>query len=153
KADEGQRLSCFADQVNHPPFKSLIGCVAGGQPTPDNLLNCSIDKGLKEQTEQARQCISSAGSSDKALLCISKNLSEAHRDAAECISRTGVTAEAIKCLDRVSPEMAKARAVVACLSTGDTTRDGETAACLGRQVGGDPARIAGCLDKGDRTAV
>ena len=54
KPDEvGQQLACLSDQVPDLRFNTPIGCVAGGTPSPNHLLECSTDENLKQQAEKA----------------------------------------------------------------------------------------------------
>jgi len=152
KSDEGQRLSCLSEQVPDPKFKSLMGCVGGGLPTPEQLLNCSVDSNLKQQADKIRQCASAATTPENAIGCVGGSLTPAQKEIAECVSKRSSASEAAACLDKLSPDMAKARQVAGCLSGGGATSSA-TVTCVANQLGGDAATIAKCLEQQDRTAA
>jgi hypothetical protein len=153
KPDEGQRLSCLSDQVPDAKFKSLIGCVAGGMPSPDSLLNCSIDQSLKQQADNARHCASAAPNLVDALTCVSGGLTASQKDVADCVSTKSSASDAIACLDKLSPEIAKARQVAGCMSEKGPTNETSKVTCISNLLGGNTAQIAGCLQEQDRTAA
>jgi uncharacterized protein YecT (DUF1311 family) len=140
KAAESDRLACFSELVNVPNFTALLGCAGGGAPSPDKVLSCSPNPMVKLDAEKMRQCIASAAGSDAARRCLS-SLNDGQRAVADCVSKLTQGADAASCLDGLSPDVAKARGLVGCLTAGNNS----ALSCGADAVGGNTKQIANCL--------
>jgi hypothetical protein len=141
KNTEGDRLLCFTDQVNDPNLALLVGCTVHRIPSPDTVLACNTNPELKANAEKIRQCITAASDAGGAKDCVTGALSTQQKQLVDCAALARTSSAAATCLDGLSPDVAKARALLTCL---DKTASTSWAACAS-SAGGDAARAAGCI--------
>jgi|GEM_PF-3378817 len=146
KYTEGEKLACLATQTQDDAFKSLVGCLAGGKPSPDKVLSCATDSGIVLKATAIRECISSAENRSSTSNCLLTHLSEDQRGVAECLTRTGDPNAAPNCLTSISPKFKQLNEVASCVQ--DAGNNSARTNCILNNVGGDAARIATCVNKG-----
>jgi hypothetical protein len=148
---EGERLACFAKQAkNDARFSKFWGCFAGANPSPDKLVQCITPQQEWANAETLRNCVHEANNPVVARSCITAKLSGNEKNIAECVANRSGT-DFVSCLDGLSPNIAKARDVLSCLTGGGSRT--QQLSCVSPKIGGDPSKIADCLAKQDRTAA
>lgn len=150
KFTDGEKLACFAKQVDNKDFTALIGCLAGGRPTPDKIAFCTAKPGLETQISDIRSCIANSFSGGDARSCIATMLPPAQQDIITCLNTSTGVSDPAACLDAISPEVNKARVVTACLEIKDQA---SAIRCVAPHIAGDAQKIASCLAKPDRNAA
>jgi hypothetical protein len=131
-------------------LSKLLGCFAGGQPSPDKLVQCLTPQQEWANADTLRNCVLQADNPVAARSCITDKLSGNQKEIAECVAnRPG--SDVVSCLDGLSPDVAKARDIVSCLTTGDSPA--LQLSCISPKLGGDAGRISTCLTNSDKTAA
>jgi hypothetical protein len=138
---EGERVACFAKQVNDLRFAALLSCMGGEPPSPDKLVQCSEKPEIKSQLQKMQECVTAVSTIELARSCLTDRLSQEQKDLAQCVSNSRTNSEAAACLDRLSRAMAKARGVTGCLSTDNSS----PIACGADVVGGKSGQTMKCL--------
>ncbi|SDE01514.1 hypothetical protein SAMN05216345_13213 [Cupriavidus sp. YR651] len=149
KATDGEKLACFSQKAGNNDYTRLIGCLAGGRPSPDKLTSCLTSSELETKVEGVRKCVSDASSESEARRCITNQLPAGQRTVANCVNARPENYET--CLDSLSPDMKKARLLNECLSK--SSNQNSASQCIATEVGGDVGKISGCLAQKDRMAV
>ncbi|WP_439397230.1 hypothetical protein ACRQ5Q_09055 [Bradyrhizobium sp. PMVTL-01] len=150
RATEGERLACFAEFSQDNSFKVMVGCMAGGKPTPEKLATCITPKQEMSKIDGLRQCILSAGTEDIARSCLTKDLGNVDREVAECVSsHKGL--EVATCFEKLAPGISKASDVVQCVTKGSSPAP--LTQCVAPIVGGDAGKIATCVANADKKAA
>jgi len=149
-ATEGERLACFAEFSKDDRFKLMVGCMAGGKPSPEKLATCITPKEEMSKIEEMRNCVVSAGTQEIARSCLTKNLGGPEREIAECVSSRKAT-DVTGCFEKLAPGISKANKVVGCVTTGSSAD--QIKQCVTPLLGGDAGRIAGCVANEDKKAA
>lgn len=117
KESEGADLACFAEQLDNANMNILIGCMAGGAPTPDKVLDCTLNPNIRSEAEGIRNCIDSA-SDDAAVDCLTVGFSSEQQEIAQCLAGGTSAEQTAECLAQLSPEAGRAKELAGCLADG-----------------------------------
>ncbi|MDZ5448257.1 hypothetical protein [Labrys sp. ZIDIC5] len=151
KFTEGEKLLCLSQLSGNEDFTSLINCLGAGKPSPDKIAECTSRKEIASRVDELRDCVASASGGDKARACIWRALPKEDRALASCLDRPDAGADPSSCLDLVSPDVEKAHAIQRCFANEANPED--LSRCLGGRLGGDAAKVAGCINTSDVKAT
>ena len=143
KFTDGEKLACFTQQAGNKDFTALVGCLAGGRPSPDKVALCTTSKDIEQRVSAMRDCVAAAAGGNAAVTCVTTQLSPSQREVVGCLRTSSDTLQSSSCFDAVLPEGRKVRQVATCLAAGSdqTVAQG----CLLQAVGGGAPLIAQCL--------
>jgi hypothetical protein len=96
---------------------------------------------LQANAEKIRQCITAASDAGGAKDCVTGAFNAQQKQLVDCASQARTPSAAAACLDGLSPDVAKARALLMCLDKTASTSWGSCAS----SAGGDAAHVAGCI--------
>ena len=146
KFTEGEKLACLAVQTQDDAFKSLVGCLAGGKPSPEKVLACASDAALVDDAENIRRCVADSKGNRKARECLLEQLGGQQQVVAKCLIQTKSSADLPSCFSNVSPDFERLSKISKCV--GEAEDNAEKATCLARNIGGDAGRLASCIRAG-----
>jgi len=149
KITDGEKLACFATKTGNKDYTGLVGCLAGGQPSPDKLTTCLTNHDAEQKVSQLRKCVSNASTGTAARDCLTSQLPSVEGNVSKCIASS--SDNYTPCLDALSPDMKKARLIKSCVDKGSTQQS--TAECIASSVGGDVGKLTGCLTGSDRSML
>jgi hypothetical protein len=133
---------CLAKQTNNQQLLSVTTCMAGKARTPENVSLCLNNPALAAEVANARKCVTTPGKSAES--CILPALPPAEAKAVNCLADVrGDSHKAAGCLASVNPGVATALGDVQCAERARTSA--QAAACLQPHLGGDAAKVAGCV--------
>ncbi|MGO7225881.1 hypothetical protein ACCT05_10680 [Rhizobium ruizarguesonis] len=144
KFTEGEKLACLATQTQDSAFKSLVGCLAGGKPSPDKVLACATDPAIVEKADDIRRCVADATNSN-ARDCLLTQLGDEEQVVAKCLLGSKSSVDVPSCFSGVSPEFQRLNTISNCVREADNNADKTN--CLVSNLGGDAAMLATCVNK------
>ena len=147
----GERLACFAQGANNQEFTALIGCLAGGRPTPDKVAACVTRPDVQAQVAQIRNCVGGSSGARSAIGCLAERIPQQQRQAAECLGGPTGGTDLLRCLDSVSPDVRRARLVADCL--GMDAANAVIVQCVATQTGGSLQSAVACVGNPDKAAA
>ncbi|MBZ9857073.1 hypothetical protein LB566_25095 [Mesorhizobium sp. CA13] len=145
---EGADLACFAEQLDNANLNVLIGCITGGAPTPDKVLDCTLNKDIKSKAEGIKSCIDTAGD-NAAVDCLTEGLSSEQQVIARCLAGGASTDQTAGCLAQLSHQAGQAKELAGCLADENRTALGCAQDVLPAALNDAAACVAGGNDASD----
>ena len=141
-------LSC-SEQVLTGTAKALVTCLGNAKDAAGQVACASSADAELPRAQKVAACVKESPQAAKLLGCVTPYLGGDAQKFATCIA--GSPSNLTSCLSAVNPQMKAANDALGCVTAAKT--NDKIFGCLASQVGGDGARIAGCINGGDKMSV
>jgi hypothetical protein len=151
KSNSGvSQAKCITASIKDEKLEKMVSCLGGKTPEANAVNNCLNSAEVAQKLDAMRKCAKSASSLAASAGCISSDLPAGQKKVAECLAQSENRPDSMNCLNEISPEVAKANAVMQCMNLPAGTGKKKVADCLAKEVPGLSGKVAGCLSSANQ---
>lgn len=147
------RTTCITTPIKDEQLHKMATCLGTRAPEADIVVDCLADKVVADKAKAIRKCAANQASLANTAGCVATDLPENQKKVVACLAAASGGQNARACVEQISPEVAKAAAVVDCLHADSKIRSKKISACVAKIMPGDAGKALECLNKDDQLAA
>lgn len=144
------QAKCITASIKDEKLEKMVVCLDGKSPEATAVNNCLNNTEVTQKLDAMRKCTKDSKTLSGSAGCISTGLPEEQKKVAECLARSDERTDSMKCLNQISPDIAKANAVMQCMDIPAGAGKKKMADCLAKAAPDLSVKVGSCVATSNR---